>query len=1718
MSRFLVPTTLRALLCGGVALALTVGSGHMPIGAEPQTGSAPTGQSVTPLPDGRRLLIGGDASPGAVAIEDPHTGATQRLAVSPGLPRAWHSATLLGDGTVLIAGGVDANGRTISAPERFNLTTRSFEPLPWDGFARRARHTATLLSDGRVLIAGGQTAGGSGDAEVWNPQTQSATRLTAPMIEERIGHTATLQADGRVRFEGGSGSGNVETTPELFDPVTNAFSRGTAAVSDGEAPRVVWSDPSPGQTDVPSNVRLTLRFSGPMSSASVSPETVSLVGPEGPVDVAVVPAERGVLAFVTPLTGLTPGSRYTLAVDGPTSTSARRQVRRFTMAFSTAQRETPKDVEREPEDWSPDPANLRRWRTDRAESPWRMLPPLTARPGVTALAGQALTLSGGPLADVSLTVKGRTTRTDKTGRFLLELDQIVGGRHQLEIEGATASRPGRTYGFFEAGISLTPGTTSVLPYTIWMPAIDTARSIRIASPTGADVVVTTPKIPGLELHLPRGSVIKDRQGKIVREISITPIPVDRTPFPLPKHISVPVYFTIQPGGAYVYSAGYQPKKARLIYPNYYDTPKGVVANFWQYDPEELDWYVYGAGKVTGKQVVPDPGVGLYEFTGAMMDTFNTPPGVKPAPGGGPAAGDPVDVATGLLTVGKTDLFLPDVIPITLSRTYRPLDPVSRAFGIGTTHPYAMRLWSAQNYQQADLILPDGGRIHYVRTSPGTGFSSAVYEHTATPTGFYKSRLAWNGDGWDVTLRDGTVYTFGDFAPLQAIRDRFGNTVTIEHANGQSGNVTRVVSQNGRWITFTYDGSNRITQAADNIGRTVGYQYDASGRLWKVTDPGGGVTEYTYDSSHRLLTIKDPRNIVFQTNTYDANGRVTTQTQADGTTWEFDYTLDSNGKVTQADVTDPRGHITRTTFNSSQYALTSTEALGLPEERTTTFARDSTSNLVTRIVDPLNRRTDFTYDADGQVTAVTRLAGTADAVTSTYTYESKYSLPATVTDSLSHTTTFTYDSAGHLTTVTDPLGHDVTFTYNAAGQPLTVTNDAIETTQLGYERGDLVSVTNPLGQSSTQYFDAAGRLLRVLDPLGRATAYEYGLLNQTAKVINPLGGETTFTYDGNGNLLTLTDARGKTTTWTYDNMDQVSTRTDPLSRAESFAYHENGAIKTWTDRKGQVTSFSYDALDRPTFVGYGTTGTPPTYASTVTTAYDAGDRPTSVVDSVAGTLTPTFDLLDRLTQEASPEGTITYTYDAADRRATMQVAGQAAVSYTYDNADRLTGLTKGTASVTMAYDAVDRRTSLSLPNGIVVESSYDAASQLTGLAYKLGDSTLGALDYTYDGSGQRTALGGTYARTGLPAALGSATYDDANQIATFGGTSFSYDANGNLTSDGTNTYCWNARNQLSGISGGVSASFGYDAMGRRRAKTIGGASTQFLYDGLNPVQELASGTPTANLMTGFRLDEYFMRTDASGARNVLTDAQGSSVALTDGSGIVQAEYTYEAFGKTTTSGAPGTNAFGFTGREADGTGLHFYRARYYDARLQRFIGEDPLGFDAGDVNFHAYVGNAPGDFTDPTGQMAGIVLPLAGCVGGAIGKPLGKALTGRKVEPIDFLDGCLMGIPFGLPGAGPWMPRGLPPPGVGPGRPTGPPRSPRPSPRFKAPTNPPQVPPKKIPEGWRVREMPPTEQYPDGYWKMEKPLGNGKWQPIDPSTMKPGGRPETHIPFPPRGGE
>ncbi len=165
--------------------------------------------------------------------------------------------------------------------------------------------------------------------------------------------------------------------------------------------------------------------------------------------------------------------------------------------------------------------------------------------------------------------------------------------------------------------------------------------------------------------------------------------------------------------------------------------------------------------------------------------------------------------------------------------------------------------------------------------------------------------------------------------------------------------------------------------------------------------------------------------------------------------------------------------------------------------------------------------------------------------------------------------------------------------------------------------------------------------------------------------------------------------------------------------------------------------------------------------------------------------------------------------------------------------------------------------------------------------------------------------------------------------------------------------------------------------------------------------------TANLLTG-GIDERFVRTTATETDNYLTDALSSTVVVTGSTGSSQVEYSYEPFGSISITGTT-TNSYTFTGREIDGLGINYYRARYYNPQTGRFISEDPIGFRGG-INKYAYVGNDPIDFNDPFG-MDKKGPPICGGTFGFTGMELdlaeGGAFTGAIVEN-DSVDGWSAG--------------------------------------------------------------------------------------------------------------
>ena len=272
----------------------------------------------------------------------------------------------------------------------------------------------------------------------------------------------------------------------------------------------------------------------------------------------------------------------------------------------------------------------------------------------------------------------------------------------------------------------------------------------------------------------------------------------------------------------------------------------------------------------------------------------------------------VYLQSGYFTLQQTDLFIPDRLPIVLTRAYWQWDPTSGAFGAGASLAYDIYLFGDRcPYTYMGLVLPDGDQIHYHRISHGTGYLDDVQEHTGTPsTVFDKSRIWWNRDHWDMRLPDGTLYQFPESshrkraaqAALVGIRDPVGDEIKL--VRDRAANLIRVSSPSGHWIKLGYDGQNRIVAGRDDSGRDVSYSYDEQGRLSEVRRGQSTVWRYGYDSDG-MTAIQDARGSAILTNHYQG-GRIESLKLADGRIYRFDYLLNQRGSVVETRVQDPKG--------------------------------------------------------------------------------------------------------------------------------------------------------------------------------------------------------------------------------------------------------------------------------------------------------------------------------------------------------------------------------------------------------------------------------------------------------------------------------------------------------------------------------------------------------------------------------------------------------------------------------------------------------------------------------------------------------------------------------------------------------------------------------------------------------------------------------------------
>jgi len=427
-------------------------------------------------------------------------------------------------------------------------------------------------------------------------------------------------------------------------------------------------------------------------------------------------------------------------------------------------------------------------------------------------------------------------------------------------------------------------------------------------------------------------------------------------------------------------------------------------------------------------------------------------------------------------------------------------------------------------------------------------------------------------------------------------------------------------------------------------------------------------------------------------------------------------------------------------------------------------------------------------------------------------------------------------------------------------------------------------------------------------------------------------------------------------------------------------------------------------------------------SSVTYTYDAAGRMTEVQDSVTGTYTFGYDNMNRLSSAGvnysfDSAGTLTvqYGYDKASNRTSMTDPQTVPTTYGYDTLNRLHTLTYNnqTPNFVFGYDALSRRNSLTRPNGAATTYGYDPVSRLLSVLHKLGSTTLDGAVYTYDNAGnrltrvdQRTSTQLNYTNdhiyqltqvtqgTKHPPTVESYTYDlvgnrlsslgvspynynSSNELTSTPSGNYTYDNNGNRKADPTGAqYSWDFENRLTQVilpGTGGTVTFKYDPFGRRVQKSFTQNSTttttDYLYDGLNILETMnQAGTVLARYTDSLSIDEPLSELISGTTSYYEQDGLGSISSLSNSVGALANTYTYDSYGKLTASTGTIANPFQYTGREFDPeTGLRYYRARYYDPSVGRFLSEDPIGFRTG-LNFYAYTRNNPALLADPFGYQ------------------------------------------------------------------------------------------------------------------------------------------------------
>ncbi|MFC1851214.1 RHS repeat-associated core domain-containing protein [candidate division CSSED10-310 bacterium] len=796
-------------------------------------------------------------------------------------------------------------------------------------------------------------------------------------------------------------------------------------------------------------------------------------------------------------------------------------------------------------------------------------------------------------------------------------------------------------------------------------------------------------------------------------------------------------------------------------------------------------------------------------------------------------------------------------------------------------------------------------------------------------------------------------TYDPFDRVISQDDAETNTYTYHYALVR----TEEVDPEGNSRIFNYDDQGQTIGTEDALGKKTAYEYDGLKRLITMTMPEGNGLEYSYDGSTDSISnisifpktgsVQSPRVTNF---TYDpTTGKVASVTDALGRT--VSYTYDGSGNVTRIEypIVDSQIPTTNLTYNARGQVTQVEDPIGMIKNRTYDPSTAEASS-ITYDQSGLNISTNTTYDSVGNITGFT------DARGNTYTYElndnrqvTKVTYPAP----LQFEARNIFDQNRDLSRIdrqTDDGSHpwhQTSFTTTTFGKPGSFTDDE--------------------GRSKSFVYNTIRKIWKIIDNAGNVSEYLYDERGLAHQSIDPLGNiNETYSYSDNGLATLLTDARGNSTSYVYDDFDRLSKQVFSDSSFQEFSYDLVSNVTQQITRTGQTISYQYDDLNRmvqKTYPG----------PITIQFEYDLGSRLTSATNHT-GSVEFTYDNLGRMLTETHPGGKIiNHEYDANGNRTRITYPDGYYLTYTYDVLDRLTHIYENGATLIAqyTYDALSRLVSLSYQNGTSVNYVYDYAGYLTSQVFNFSNETV-SFTYTYDTTSRLSSVttsDGSFDYVLSSETDTSYTSNNLNQYDMVGGVGYSYDLNGNLTSDGTNTFIYDATNKLMSVTTATqSVSFEYNALGQRASKTVDGTTTSYVYDGSNLIAEYnQSGSMIRRYIYGSTVDCPLLMKTAGGDYYFFQNRHGSVIALSDVLGERTETFSYSPYGKPNQSSTLG-NPYLFNGKIYDAeTGLYYFRARYYTPEIGRFLSADPIGPAGGSFNLYVYCNNDPVNTIDPTGM-------------------------------------------------------------------------------------------------------------------------------------------------------